>query len=939
MKLNSRILVACIALALGGGQTVAFAKGPAAATAKSSAKLPKGVTHVTSVEGIDEYRLENGLRVLLFPDPSKQTTTVNVTYLVGSRHESYGETGMAHLLEHLVFKGTPKHPNIPQELTSHGARPNGSTWYDRTNYYETFSASDENLDWALELEADRMVNSFIAKKDLDSEMTVVRNELERGENSPSGILMERILATSFLWHNYGKDTIGARADLENVPIDRLQNFYRTWYQPDNAILVVSGKFEPGRTLGKIATYFGEIAKPTRALPVTYTADPTQDGERHVTLRRVGDTQIVASAYHIPAGSHPDFAAIQVLEYVLGDVPSGRLHKGIVETKKAANAGAFAFQLKEPGVLYATAELRQEDSLADAQKALYSIVEEELSSKPATAEEVERAKLDFEKGFELAMANPERVGIALSEWAAMGDWRLMFLHRDRVAKVTPADVNRVADAYLKASNRTSGVFIPTEKPDRAEIPETPDVDALVKNYKGGPAIAMGEVFDPTPENIEKRTQRVALKGGVKGAFLAKETRGDVVNLSLHLRFGDVNSLKNRGTAGDMAGMMLMRGTNKKSRQEIWDAIDKLKARISVSGNSTGATASIECKRDKLPEAMALVAELLKESAFNAKEFEILKAELLQSYEERRSEPSTKASTAYARHLYPYPKGDPRYPSTPDEDIAEIKRVTLDEVKAFYKDFYGASNGELAVVGDHSPKEVQKIYAKKFGKWKSPKPFARLVPVWTDAPAKNENIEAPDKANAELRLGHRIQLRDDDADYPALVLGMFMTGGGFLNSRLAVRVRQKEGLSYGVGGRFSASALDKDASFSGYAIYAPQNRDKVEKAMLEEFQKVIDAGFTEDEVKEAKSGWLQSRVVGRAQDGTIARVLSSYLYIDRTFAWDAEFEKKIAALTPAQIQAALKKHLAPSKMTIIKSGDFAKAAKTASTGATAPAGATN
>src|SRR5687768_6595191 len=230
-----------------------------------------------SVEGITEYRLQNGLKVLLFPDPSKQTITVNITYMVGSKHENYGETGMAHLLEHLVFKGTPKHPNIPQELTAHGARPNGTTWVDRTNYFETFNATDENLDWALDLEADRMVNSFISKKDLDSEMTVVRNEFESGENDPFGVLMERVMSTAFLWHNYGKTTIGARSDIENVPIERLQAFYKRYYQPDNAVLLVAGKFDEPKTLALIDKYFSPIPKPARTLEKVYTSEPTQDG--------------------------------------------------------------------------------------------------------------------------------------------------------------------------------------------------------------------------------------------------------------------------------------------------------------------------------------------------------------------------------------------------------------------------------------------------------------------------------------------------------------------------------------------------------------------------------------------------------------------------------------------------------------------------------------
>ncbi|HEX6280283.1 MAG TPA: pitrilysin family protein, partial [Pyrinomonadaceae bacterium] len=202
-----------------------------------------GITRVRSIEGITEYRLANGLQVLLFPDLTKQNITVNIVYHVGSRHESYGETGMAHLLEHLVFKGTPKHPNIPQELTAHGASPNGTTWYDRTNYFETFAATDENLDWALDLEADRMINSYIAKKDLDSEFSVVRNEMESGENSPVRVLFDKLTATAYQWHNYGKTTIGARSDVENVKIENLQAFYRKYYQPDNATLIVAGKLD------------------------------------------------------------------------------------------------------------------------------------------------------------------------------------------------------------------------------------------------------------------------------------------------------------------------------------------------------------------------------------------------------------------------------------------------------------------------------------------------------------------------------------------------------------------------------------------------------------------------------------------------------------------------------------------------------------------------
>jgi zinc protease len=893
----------------------------------TSTSLPQGLEKRTSVEGITEYALSNGLRILLFPDPSKQMTTVNITYLVGSRHEGYGESGMAHLLEHLVFKGTPRHKDIPQELTAHGARPNGTTWYDRTNYFETFAATEENLDWALDLEADRMVNSFIAKKDLDSEMTVVRNEFEIGENSPQGVLQERVMSTAYLWHNYGKSTIGSRADLERVPIDNLQAFYRKWYQPDNAILVVAGKFDEARTLAKIVELFGKIPKPSRVLQPTYTEEPAQDGERTTVLRRVGDVQAVAAAYHVPAGSHADFAAVEILSFILGDAPSGRLYKALVETKKASSISAYPFQLKEPSLLMTGADVRLDGSLDEATKVMLEVTEQAASQAP-TAEEVNRARDNRLKAWETTLRSSERAAIRLSEWSAMGDWRLMFLHRDRLKAVTPDDVLRVAKAYLRPENRTVGTFTPTKEAMRAQIPSAPDVAALVKDYKGGEAMAMGEAFDPSPANVEKRAQRFTLEPGIKLVMVPKKTRGATVQVAMTFHHGSEATLQGRGTAGDLAGSMLLRGTAKRTRQQIQDEIDRLKAQISVNGGASSATASIETIRENLAPAVRLAAELLREPAFPESEFELLRQLTITNLEDAKSDPRQKASTALAKHLNPWPKTDPRYVESPEERIEAVKAVTLDEVKRFHQDFYGASVGEVAIVGDFDPKEMQALVGEVFAGWKNKTPFARLETRFQDRPVLRTVIEAPDKESAVFQAGLRIEMRDDAPDYPAMLLGNFMTGGGFLNSRLATRIRRTEGLSYGVSSFFSASAFDRDATFGAQAIYAPQNADKLTAAFEDELRKVMGAGFTAEEIGEAKKGWLQSRQVSRSNDRELARALATREFQGRTLGWDEKVEKAIAELTGDQIQAAMKKAIDPAKVSFVQSGDFAKAKKDAS-----------
>jgi zinc protease len=767
-----------------------------------------------------------------------------------------------------------------------------------------------------------MVNSYIAKKDLDSEFSVVRNEMESGENDPLGVIIQKTTAIAFDWHNYGKDTIGARTDVENVPIDRLQAFYRRYYQPDNAVLMVAGKFDEAKTLELIQQKFGVIPKPDRVLPPAYTVEPVQDGERSVTVRRVGDNQWVVAGYHVPSSSHVDGAAVEMMAQILADTPSGRLYKALVEQKKASSLFSFAPPTKEPGFMLFAAELKKEMNAEDARNTLIGTVEA-FAANPPTKEETDRARAAILKQIDLSLNDANRVGLLLSDWIARGDWRLFYLFRDRVRNVTPEDVRRVAQTYLLQSNRTVGVFVPTEKPVRAEVPFVRDNDiaAMVKDYKGDAAVAQGEAFDPSPANIESRVKRAKI-GGLDTAFLAKENRGDSVVANLTIRLGDEKALMNRGPAGSFAADMLMRGTTKHTRQQIQDEFDRLKAQVNFFGGPTSVNAVIETTRQNLPAVMRLVGEILREPAFLEKEFELLKQEELAQIEGQRSEPTAIAITELNRHFNIYPKGHPLYASTFEEQVADINALTLADVKKFYTDFYGASNGQLTVVGDFDDKEVTALTTELFGKWKSPSAFARIKEEYRAVEPMNRSFETPDKANAFFYARLNLKLRDDNPDYPALVLGNYMLGGGFLNSRLATRIRQKEGLSYGVGSGLRVSSLDESGAFLANAIYAPENAAKLEAAFKDELAKMLKDGFTAQEIDAAKSGWLQSRQLSRAQDRELSGRLNTLLFLGRTVAWDADLESRIRSLTAEQINAAMRKYITPDNITIIKAGDFAK-----------------
>lgn len=883
------------------------------------------LTPVRSVEGITEYQLPNGLQVLLFPDASRPTTTVNLTVFVGSRHEGYGEAGMAHLLEHMVFKGTPDHPEIPKLLTGMGASFNGTTWLDRTNYYETFPAGPENLETAIRLEADRMVNSHIAAEDLESEMTVVRNEFEQGENNPQSVLMERMFAAAFEWHNYGKTTIGNRADIERVPFGNLQRFYRRYYQPDNAMLIVSGRFDQSQALSLIQKYFGAIPRPERELEATYTEEPAQDGERRVTVRRVGTVPLAGLLYHIPAGSHPDFAAIDVLNSIMTSEPAGRLYEALVKRRVAASTFGYAFGLHDPGVLLFGTEAAQGTEGPELLQQLTDAVEG-AAEDPFSPEEVERARQELLRQRELAATNSTRIAVELSDWAAQGDWRLYFVYRDQLEQVTPEDVQRVASSYLVRNNRTAGLFEPTDTPSRSVIPTAPDLTTLLADYRGREALVEGEQFDPSPEAIESRLVRDRLHdSGIKVIALPKKTRGGTVELRLTLRYGTLEQFRGLATAADLLPAMLTRGTENLSRQRLSEELDTYRARMSAGGEAGTVTIAIQTTREHLIPVIGLMDEVLRRPIFPEDELELLREERIASARQQIPEPMVIATRTVRRKIHPYAPEDPRYVPTAEEEVERLQTVTLDQIRRLYDDLLGAGTGELCVIGDFDPQTVLPAVNRVVADWSSPVTYERIGRESHDNQEGSwERIETPDKANAVYFAAMTLPMRDSHPDYPALAIGNFILGGGSLSSRLADRVRQQEGLSYGVQSMLQPSAVDKRTTFYIFAISNPANALRVREVIQEELQRLIRDGVTAEELAAAKDGYLSEQEVARSSDSQLASTLLAYAYLDRSMTFLADQEDAIRALTVDDVNAAIRRYLDPERLYIVSAGDFEAAA---------------
>ena len=886
--------------------------------------LPSGVEEITSVEGVTEYKLKNGLTVLLAPDDSRPNTTVNMTYLVGSRHENYGQTGMAHLLEHMLFRGTPSMPNALGEFSKRGLAANGTTSVDRTNYYATFAANPDTLDWYLDWQADVMINASIAQADLDSEMTVVRNEMERGENSPFRVLMQSVQSAAFQWHNYGKSTIGARSDVEQVDIEQLRNFYQLYYQPDNAVLIVSGQFNADETLEHINQQFSVIPKPERTLPPEYTEEPVQHGARSVTIRRQGGSPLIAALYHTPAEADPQFIPLSLGVSILGDSPSGLLYKNLVEKNLATSVFGYAAGLKQPGYALFMAELNE---AMDQEKSLESL-NHSLETQPIAiaAADVDRIRNQWLTGWSQTYADPASLAAALSEGASSGDWRLFFWQRDQVENTQAEAIQAALKTWLVADNRTNGVYIPSAETARAPLAQTPNTAELLDGYEGKVLAEQAANFEATPDNINAQTQRYVIdlgtdQGEIQLALLPKPTRGDRVEAQLAIRFGDPDSLKGSATIGSATASLLTHGSKNRTRQEIEDAFTALQSSVSFDGGANGLQVSIATTNENLAATIDLALEVIRDANFPEAELDKYKARRLTGINNAKNEPSAVANQALARHMNVWPKGDIRYVPTFEEAIEEVNALSQADLLAFHERFYGTGDIRFSATGSFDADKVKSSLQKGFKGWKRAPAYQRAAEPYTAITAEHFTIDTPDKANAFFIESVPLEIQDTDEDFVALYLANYMLGQSE-TSRLWNRVRVDEGLSYDVRSRLNVSSYEPSASWTIYAIHAPENSIKLQEVINEELNKALNDGFTQEEVDEAIHALLRYRQLARSNDSILTSTWQNYMDLGRDFSWSQQMDEKLQQLDAKQVNTTLNHYLKPNAFSSALGADQSK-----------------
>jgi zinc protease len=860
-----------------------------------------GIERVAALGAVVEYRLKsNGLKILLVENHAAPVVTSLIVYRVGSRNEAVGYTGSTHFLEHMMFKGTKdRHPSkgngIDDLLKPLGALYNATTSYDRTNYYEVVARED--LETVLAIEADRMRNLVLTKGDRDSEMTVVRNEFERGENDPSDVMYKELMAMSFREHPYHHPVIGWRSDVEGVPMERMQQFYDTFYWPNNATLIVAGDLDPEKTLGLIVKLFGSIPASPQPLPTVYTTEPAQEGERTFTIRRKGnDMPEVWMGFHVPEATHADTYALAVAGNLLGGSHkrASRLYKALVDTGLAVRCSAMPGQNRDPGlfILIATCAPGVDPKAVEA--ALNAELDG-LATRPIGERELKRIKVSNRKGTLLQHDDSVKFAELLCDGEAIADWKWSMAFDDNFDAVTEADVKRVAGQYLTANNRTTGYFLPV-----AEAPEESEVggDAATATASGVESVEQSS----GTKSYAERVRRHVLPNGI--TVLALATPGETVSVVSSLRAGNYLGSYDKALVPELVSYMLTKGSTNTSKAELAEQLDAMSVAIGFNTGAFTIGSKATLVADDARGYLELLGTVLRHPLFEQGELDKTLKEFEAFVLQHSSDTEAVASARLSQALYD--KGVVYHDKPFDELVAELRGITRDDLVKFHSENYSPKGLVLAICGAIDPDKVTELLPKSLTEWQGGDVKAiEVSPTAAPAQAARINVPIAGKASTDIIIGLPAPVSRRSDDYYAAVLGNAALGADTLSSRLGLEVRERNGLTYGITCGFENVA----AGFAPWKITLSVNPDNIEKA-LGLVRKVVDEyranGITDKELADEKGRAYGSFVVSLRSTVGLAAALVQCEVNGLSPAAIDELKAKYDSVTKADVDAAIRKY---------------------------------
>jgi zinc protease len=911
-----------------------------------SKKINADVEFVAEQDGVAEYRLKNGLKVLLVENHTAPVITLLVLYKVGSRNEGVGYTGATHFLEHMLFKGTKEHNpddgnGIDDLLTQIGAYWNATTWFDRTSYYEV--VPNEYMELCIKLEADRMRNLLLRQEDHDSEMSVVRNELERGENFPEDALEKELYAVAFREHPYHHPTIGWRSDVEGVPMERLREFYNTFYWPDNATVILVGDFEPEAALQMMEKHYGKLTAAPKPIPEVYTTEPPQEGERRLEISRVGDLPRIWLGYHVPEAIHEDTYALAALRHILGSAyeRSSRLYKALIDKSLASDAFARHDDLRDPGLFIVGTTLNPDIDLKLVESVMFEMIDE-LAKIPVSEEELERAKSANRKGTILSKADPSSLAFMLGEAESKADWHWLIEYDDKFDAVTAEDVLRVVKKYFVRENRTVGIFIPKEDSLSLADLEDDDYEEVVvedgdaaEGIKGDDAVIGDSPADlkkllalrPPAVKVERgelrkwtfaeKTIKKVLPNGLTVLFL-KNPGTDSIGITAIAKAGKFFTHKTNGSVAEVVSDLLTKGTQNFSKLQIAEELENMgiAGALEFAADNFRSSFGTHLVASDLPLFMKLLGDVLRRPLFLADELAKTKIEWQARYTEAINNTKMQAWNKLKRTIY-----EPEHPfseKTFEEQLNELMALESSTLKAVHSQLYSPKSTIIVVVGDTDLEPTLALIEKYFGDWQGGNADDIIIPVAALPAAKQRiDINLADKKSTDVVIAHPTTLMRKSPDFYAAKLANAALGQDTITSRLGNVVRDRAGLTYGIHSSFSDTAFGSAAWSISFSVN-PVNVDRALRLVTEVVNDYLENGISDDELNKESGRAVGSFTVGLASSLGMSRALAEFEFLGLGVAELDKVVANYASTTKEQINEAMKKYVTPDKTITVVAG---------------------
>lgn len=895
---------------------------------------------VKTEQNVEEYRLDNGLRIILAPNDKENKIFMNTVYLTGSLNDPKGKGGLAHLLEHLAFKGTKnvKGDEFQRRLDQYTLMTNASTDYYSTKYTNVIRPEKTALSEVIFLEAERMDQLVLQEKYVPTEIDIVKREREIRLDQPFSVLMDQVFKSAYGNQYLGRLPIGDLNELQSINMQELNQFYRSWYAPNNAFMVISGKFDKAEVLKQIDSHFSPIQ--SRSVPAQVKVPalkPEQIQQREFTVQKGSDLAKFNIYLNGPDEKIKTALAVSPTLYTLQ--PSGHLYQSMVESGKSTMVQSSTWLDKDFNLVFMGAIYAPNHQPKTVEQSLIQGVEQ---SQPFTEAELNRVKNLTRNQADNIKNSATALGSRLSDYAVAysGDWSQYFKDLNAIENLNVSQVNQVYKGFLKPEYRISGNILPTPEDQKkaqevtqTEAPKkTLDQQAETEEPLKDVSVYQAEVKQYVAQSKQylsakdKQIQRGKLKNGIKYALFPTNIRDDKVYATISLDFGTAQSLMNKGEILDLTAYLMLRSSESQSLQQIADKIIEVGGSATASPSSNGLNIQISAKKEKFAEFFQYVVDVLKKPAFEQSQFDLIKGQTLSSLDRPYTEPDTVSSLTMARTIEVYQPGDIRFHFEPELATRQFKAATREQVVALYQQFFKTHHAHIAVTGEFQPKSIQKMLKNSFADWKAAQPYERLKSEYRSYPAQKIHALSEQREFGSYQALLTFPVGADHADVPALQVFRHILGDSQLSSRLAQELREKNALVYGFSAHVQFNEWADSGALALGANYTAGKSAQVSQTVHQVLNELLTRGVTEQEVEAAKASILKKRVNALEDDRRIHSMLVPQLEKDRKLIYREKRDQAIAQLTKADIDAVIKKYIKLDQLVEVMADQYGKQVKT-------------